>query len=132
MVFFYLSAHKEQQLARLDKITADKQKRKQRWHLLNSLSESHPTPLPAHKQLHKGPEEVRVDRQHPPASLLQNNQRGPPQLFGKDAEVEEVEKMEVDGEDGGIPTVMFDDDSTDKGESERCVICLLHSLVLIT
>lgn len=106
MPILHVVHKKEIQLARLDKITAEKMKRKQRWDLLKSQSElSHSV---VHEHLNSGPEkasQINVGKQ------LVSPQNRPE---------EEAEEMEVDGQ--GTPIMTFDDEeSTDRGGSERYV-----------
>lgn len=128
-----LADKKAQQLARLDKITADKLKRKQRWQLLksqNELSNSDNALLSAAKH-HTSPEmQMNTGGKNASTSLLQpqlegveemENSQGRLPKLGEQGGGEEEEGMEV--ENGGLPAVVFDEEnSTDKGESERLVL----------
>lgn len=119
----YLVHKKDQQLARLDKITADKLKRKQRWQLLKTQSE--PSKSENSTALKQSPEFLQLTTGGQTASspLLQSRipeveAENMPQ-WEEQGEGEEQEGMEIDRENGGLSEEMFEDDSTDKGESER-------------
>ena len=122
---YYLLAHKkDQQLARLDKITADKLKRKQRWQLLKTQSEL--SKSDDNMALKQSPEVPQLTTGGRSASspLLQSRvpQQGEREVenMPRPGEGEEQEGMEVDRTNGELSEVMFEDgDSTDKGESER-------------
>jgi hypothetical protein len=125
-------------LARLDKITADKLKRKQRWQLLKSQNDLSSKSDSSGSKQQESPEVLQMTPSGEDTSpvLVQNRMLqqggGGPGQEGEEGTSNrlshlggggEEEEMEVDGKNGGLPEMVFgDEDSTDKGESERYVL----------
>ena len=111
-----VAAHrKEKPLARLDKITADELRRKQRWQKSQQSTPLHTVDKPLSNT-------TPVEPLHTPPLPFQNNQGGLLLPVRGEGEMMEVNPREGRGEEmatGVAANMVFDDEDSDEGGSER-------------